>query len=114
MYVNRVEGCYLSNTEDEQQLVSPEDAPGLGIWKILVPLSKVITLSNAIYVTIFYTELCSSACTHVLHLLFQMGPEKTHIFLVDDKIGNKISHVRITIAPDGGVARLRVWGIPSP
>ncbi|XP_021946063.1 allantoicase [Folsomia candida] len=79
----RVEGCYLSNTEDEQQLVSPEDAPGLGIWKILVPLSK-------------------------------MGPEKTHIFLVDDKIGNKISHVRITIAPDGGVARLRVWGIPSP
>lgn len=43
----------------------------------------------------------------------QMGPHQTHMFSVDEKIGEKISHVRITIAPDGGVARFRVWGVPQ-
>jgi allantoicase len=34
------------------------------------------------------------------------------MFSVDERVGEKISHLRITIAPDGGIARIRVWGIP--
>jgi allantoicase len=43
----------------------------------------------------------------------KLGPHKSHVFIVDAKDGEKVSHVKLTIAPDGGVARLRVWGIPE-
>ena len=44
-------------------------------------------------------------------LYFQLSAHKRHFFTkVSDS--DVISHVRLSIYPDGGVSRLRVWGFP--
>ena len=37
-------------------------------------------------------------------------PDTRHRFLVDDE--RPLTHVRLDVYPDGGIARLRVWGTP--
>ena len=41
-----------------------------------------------------------------------LTPDAEHVFPVTDEA--RYSHVRLNIYPDGGVARLRVWGEPLP
>ena len=36
------------------------------------------------------------------------GPDKEHVYEINKNI--RISHVKLTIIPDGGVKRIRVWG----
>ena len=38
-------------------------------------------------------------------------PDTRHRFLVDDQ--RPVTHVRLDVYPDGGMARLRVWGQPT-
>jgi allantoicase len=38
-------------------------------------------------------------------------PDTRHRFLVDDR--RPLTHVRLDVYPDGGMARLRVWGLPT-
>ena len=38
-------------------------------------------------------------------------PDTRHRFLVDDR--RPLTHVRLDVYPDGGMARLRVWGQPT-
>ncbi|MBP6837535.1 MAG: allantoicase [Kofleriaceae bacterium] len=42
-----------------------------------------------------------------------LQPHTRHLFDDLRRIG-EISHLRLSVFPDGGVARLRVWGTPSP
>ena len=39
-------------------------------------------------------------------------PDTRHRFLVDEE--RPVTHVRVDVYPDGGMARLRVWGDPVP
>ncbi|MCB9608182.1 MAG: allantoicase [Polyangiaceae bacterium] len=41
-----------------------------------------------------------------------LGPGRQNLFLSDS--GDAITHVRLSIFPDGGVARLRLWGHAAP
>jgi len=41
----------------------------------------------------------------------ELGPDAVHGFEVDAAAGS-VSHVRLSTYPDGGVARLRLWGRP--
>lgn len=36
------------------------------------------------------------------------GPDKEHVYEIRKSI--RVSHVKLTIIPDGGVKRIRVWG----
>lgn len=45
-------------------------------------------------------------------LLLQLKPNKRHQFASVDQ-DRRFSHVRITIYPDGGISRLRVYGRPD-
>ena len=47
-----------------------------------------------------------------LVIAFQLSPDKCHLFLKLKDCGI-VSHVRLTIYPDGGVSRMRCWGIPA-
>ena len=39
-----------------------------------------------------------------------LGPDAIHLFEREVKAGDKVSHVRLDIFPDGGVSRLRLYG----
>jgi len=41
-----------------------------------------------------------------------LSPDKRHLFLKLKDCGI-VSHVRLTIYPDGGVSRMRCWGVPA-
>ncbi|XP_015749499.1 PREDICTED: allantoicase-like, partial [Acropora digitifera] len=43
----------------------------------------------------------------------KLSPDKLHQFTELEGCG-AISHVRLIIYPDGGVSRLRCWGVPAP
>jgi len=43
----------------------------------------------------------------------KLSPHKRHLFCNLKDCG-VISHVRLTIYPDGGVSRMRCWGLPAP
>ena len=42
----------------------------------------------------------------------KLSPDKRHVFLNLKDCGI-VSHVRLTIYPDGGVSRMRCWGVPA-
>jgi allantoicase len=42
-----------------------------------------------------------------------LGPDQVHLFESQLKDAGEITHVRFDIYPDGGVARLRLWGVPA-
>jgi len=42
----------------------------------------------------------------------KLSPDKRHLFLKLKDCGI-VSHVRLTIYPDGGVSRMRCWGVPA-
>jgi allantoicase len=46
----------------------------------------------------------------------KLGPDQVHHFteFADPRPGKPVDHVRLNIFPDGGVARLRVWGRAVP
>jgi allantoicase len=44
----------------------------------------------------------------------ELGPDAAHRFELGDAASEPVSHVRFSIYPDGGVARLRLWGRPIP
>lgn len=47
----------------------------------------------------------------------KLRPDSEHHFAVGDGIEAglpAVTHVRLRIFPDGGVSRLRVWGLPAP
>lgn len=43
----------------------------------------------------------------------KLSPHKCHFFSKLEDCG-VVSHVRLTIYPDGGISRLRCWGLPGP
>ncbi len=44
----------------------------------------------------------------------KLGPHKIHLFdAAKEANGNTLSHVKVTIQPDGGISRLRVLGHAS-
>ena len=43
----------------------------------------------------------------------EIGPDAAHRFELGGDV-DPVSHVRLNIFPDGGVARLRLWGRPTP
>ena len=44
----------------------------------------------------------------------ELGPDAVHRFELAEVGREPVSHVRFNIYPDGGVARLRLWGRPTP
>jgi allantoicase len=42
-----------------------------------------------------------------------LGPDQLHVFVSQVRVAGPVSHVRFDIYPDGGVARLRLLGVPS-
>jgi allantoicase len=60
--------------------------------------------------TVYWFCICIvSILVHV-----QLVGNKKNVFEVEESLKKEvISHVRITIAPDGGVARLKLWGVPQ-
>ena len=48
----------------------------------------------------------STACTG-----FRSQPMPLHSFAVDS--ATPVSHIRFNLHPDGGVSRLRLWGLPA-
>jgi len=44
----------------------------------------------------------------------RLGPNRRHRFPVPTAARRPVTHVRLSIFPDGGVARLRLWGRPVP
>ena len=52
-------------------------------------------------------------CGLMILFTFQLSPDKLHQFTELEGCG-AISHVRLIIYPDGGVSRLRCWGVPAP
>ncbi len=48
---------------------------------------------------------------HELIAQCELGGDRVHVFAVDD--ARAFTHVRLNIHPDGGVARLRVYGAPQ-
>ena len=43
-----------------------------------------------------------------------LRPGSQNLFAVAEGTGEAFTHIRLRIYPDGGVARLRVWGTPDP
>ena len=58
------------------------------------------------------TDLAASAGWRTLVPETRLGGDARHFFTVADDAGTRasITHVRLSVFPDGGVARLRVWG----
>ena len=81
-------------------------------WKTLLPSTKVvkIMLTFCLLWTKETKEL-NSVTTHV-DFVFQLSPHKRHFFCKLEDCG-VISHIRLTIYPDGGVSRIRCWGVPA-
>ena len=52
-------------------------------------------------------------CGLMILFTFQLSPDKLHQFTELEGCG-AISHVRLIIYQDGGVSRLRCWGVPAP
>lgn len=44
----------------------------------------------------------------------KLRPHARHFFERDLRPSGVVTHVRLSIYPDGGVSRIRVWGVPSP
>ncbi|KZV86218.1 Allantoicase [Exidia glandulosa HHB12029] len=44
----------------------------------------------------------------------KLGPHRRHVFQLDNVAGKQYSHARLTIYPDGGVKRLRLYGRLDP
>ena len=42
-----------------------------------------------------------------------LGPDQLHIFEAQLRTTGDVTHVRLDIYPDGGVARLRLSGVPA-
>jgi len=61
-------------------------------------------------------EACKAfAWTEVLPMTFlQPGYEETrmHYFIIPEAQRRNVTHIRFNIFPDGGIARLRLWGYP--
>ena len=41
----------------------------------------------------------------------KLGPHRDHFFVAEINPHRKLSHVRVTIKPDGGVSRIRLLGV---
>ena len=60
-------------------------------------------------------RFCSELTYYILintFPIFQLSPHKGHFFSKLEECG-VVSHVRLTIYPDGGISRLRCWGLPD-
>ena len=57
-------------------------------------------------------SLNSSQEWQVILLKTDLGPDKHHFFSIDNS--KPYTHLRLNIFPDGGIARLRVYGEPAP
>jgi len=51
--------------------------------------------------------------TQILHRT-SLGPHRRHFFGLENTLGTKYSHVKLTIYPDGGLKRIRVIGAQQP
>ncbi|XP_035279944.1 allantoicase isoform X1 [Anguilla anguilla] len=79
----KIEACSLTAEEEEQYLSARWASDERGKWKILLPPQKLKP--------------------HHTHLFSEETLEQTEV----------VTHVRLVIAPDGGVSRLRLWGRPK-
>ena len=43
-----------------------------------------------------------------------LKPDRRHVFARELRSGDRVSHVRLNIFPDGGISRLRVYGTVAP
>ncbi|KAJ8270992.1 hypothetical protein GJAV_G00121560 [Gymnothorax javanicus] len=79
----KIEACSLTPEEEEQYLSAKWAKDEAGKWQILLPPQKLKA--------------------HHIHLFTEEALEQTKV----------VTHVRLVIAPDGGVSRLRLWGRPE-
>ena len=56
------------------------------------------------------TEILASGAWRPLVAEARLGPDARHFFVVAAGADAAATHVRLDVLPDGGVARLRVWG----
>ncbi|ODM97994.1 Allantoicase [Orchesella cincta] len=87
-YACKVEGCFVN--QDDEQVQGEMACVGAGF------------------------EQQKNSPWRTLLNMTMLEPDRNHTFSSSslEKIG-PISHVRVTIYPDGGLAKLRVWGVPS-
>ncbi|KAJ8371618.1 hypothetical protein AAFF_G00306540 [Aldrovandia affinis] len=79
----KIEACSLSAEEEEQYRSTRWASDDRGKWKTLLPPQK-------------------------------LKPHHVHLFSGEAvQLAEVVTHVRLVIAPDGGVSRLRLWGHPK-
>ncbi|MEE6476723.1 hypothetical protein FKM82_011193 [Ascaphus truei] len=78
----KIDACVLTPKEEDERIREKWDVKQGNKWKVLVPVT-------------------------------QIHPHKRHfIDGTSITLQEVVTHVKITIAPDGGVSRIRIWGFP--
>jgi len=104
----RIEACLLSPDEEARSIGSRWNPVK---WEVLLPPQKV----GFHHVCHHFLSFRRSFLTTVFLPPLQLRPHHRHHYSKSDlRLSFPVSHVRLVIAPDGGVSRLRLWGRPTP
>eukprot|EP00064_Thunnus_orientalis_P019522 superscaffoldBa00004920_g19644 len=101
----RIEACTLTPEEEAQCIRTKWNSRK---WKVLLPPQKM-GINHKV-------SLCINIELHVMNKSEEvLADGELHLYSVEElTLSQPISHIRLVIAPDGGVSRLRLWGRPTP